>query len=129
MRMKEPLYRRLANLVLARQNCKASSNAEWYTRHEAEIKRLVKEHMPSGSGIDCGTGFDFTRSTHDRLVFNTSYHHMNESGMYSGWTEHSVTVVPVLWTPFELRISGENRNDVKDYLHAVFSEALLTEVE
>ena len=71
--------------------------------HEATIKRLVKDFMPSGSGFDAGTKLDLDLSHAERLVFTTSYHHMNDGGYYDGWTEHTVTVTP-----------GFNGSNIKD---------------
>ena len=51
-----------------------------------------------------------------------------ETGMYDGWTEHTVTVRPSLQFGFRLSISGRNRNGIKDYIAEVFGEILNTEV-
>src|SRR5208283_5262110 len=91
-----PLYRVLAMLVQARDNCDLNDNREWRFKHEYRILELVKEHMPSGSGIDCGTTIDFVASTPEKLVFNASYHHMDQNGFYDGWTDHIITVRPSL---------------------------------
>jgi hypothetical protein len=113
----------IASSVQARLNCLESKNEEWEIRHESAISELVMGYMPSGSGIDCGTKIDLERSTGDRLVFHAGFHHMNESGMYDGWTEHIITVRPA-FSGFDIRISGRNRNDIKEYLNEVYSSAL-----
>ncbi len=115
------LYSELASLVCARLNCIKSDNTEWLAKHEAKILELVKETAPSGSGIDCGTKIDLDASTGEKLVFNFSYHHMNESGIYDGWTEHKAIVVASLQFGFDLTITGRNRNQIKEYLHETFS--------
>ena len=46
---------------------------------------------------------------------------------YDGWTEHTVTVTPS-FSGFNMRISGRNRNDIKDHMHETFYSALHTEV-
>ena len=97
--------------------------------HETTIERLVKDFMPSGSGFDSGTKLDLDASHADKLVFTTSYHHMDESGSYDGWTEHTVTVTPSLAHAFNIRISGRNRSDIKDYIHQAFSDALRDDCE
>ena len=53
---------------------------------------------------------------------------MNENGYYDGWTEHTVTVTPALSGEFHLRISGRNRNDIKDMIHESFDHLLRTDV-
>lgn len=122
--MEHFLYRRIASKVQAVANCVASSNNEWLDRHTADVAQMVADFMPSGSGIDQGTKFEWDRSTSERLVFRTAFHHMNGAGMYDGWTEHFVTVTPSLAFGIELKISGQDRNDVKELLHQVFYDAL-----
>lgn len=123
------LYEEIAQLVLAMENCKKSKNADWLDKHNDRILKLVKNHMPSGAGFDGGTLFDFVKSTSEKLVFNTAFHHMDSNGYYSGWTEHVITVKPSLAFDFTMHISGQNVNDIKDYMHETFDTALRTEVE
>ena len=126
-----PVCRQLAGKVIALSNCIASGNTEWRGRHEADIEDIVTQFMPSGSGIDCGTALvldDALRNPGARLLFTTSFHHMNEGGMYDGWTEHMVIVTPSLWHDFDLRITGRDRNDIKEYLHEVFHAALMQKI-
>lgn len=103
-----------------------SLNAE---NAEEQIKDMVKEYMPSGSGIDSGVKFDFDKSKPDKLVFHFGYYHMNENGMYVGWTYHSLIVTPSLASEFNLRVTGRNQNDIKPYLYEIFHEALRQELE
>lgn len=123
------LYRELASLVQARLNCLDDSrnNVEWADKHETRIERLVKEYMPSGSGFDSGTRIDLERSHGGKLVFDTAFHHMDESGGYDGWTEHTVTVTPA-FDGVNIRIGGRNRNDVKELIHQEFDSALETDL-
>ena len=126
---KEPLYRQIAGLLIAASNCRTEPlNPEWESRHTARMLRLVSEYMPSGSGIDSGTQLDTDRSTGEKLVFTTSFHHMHESGMYDGWTDHTVTVRPSLYFGLDISISGRNRNEIKDLLHEQFDIALRQEL-
>jgi hypothetical protein len=127
--MKVKLYVALARLVQARANAFSSGQSDgWFFRHGERARELVNEYMPSGSGIDSGTTLDFDRSTSEKLVFSTSYHHMTE-GVYDGWTEHTVTCRASLASGITLGIGGRDRNGVKDDLHERFHEALNTEVE
>ena len=82
------------------------------------------DDLPSGSGWDCGTKLDYEKSNPDKLVFYGSYHHMNENGMYDGWTEHTIIVTPSLAFGFDVKITGRDRNDIKDYLGEMFQHAL-----
>lgn len=124
------LYQVLASKTQAWLRCVNSDTiTEWEDRHHDDIEAMVQEYMPSGSGVDAGTKFDFDKSTGERLVFNTAYHHMNENGYYDGWTEHVVTVRPSLVNGIVLTISGRNRNDIKDYLSDIFDAALSSDIE
>jgi hypothetical protein len=122
------LYARIADLVVARQNCIERDNQEWKLKHEQELLRLVRMHLPSGSGFDNGTTIDLDLSNADRLVFNTSFHHMDENGSYDGWTEHVVRVSPS-FHGVHMTVSGRNRNDIKDYIYECFDFALNKEVQ
>lgn len=122
------LYSELASKVCAMRNCEKTGNAEWRDKHEDAILDLVSDHLPSGSGFDAGTKLDFDASHAEKLVFATSYHHMNEHGYYDGWTEHTVTVTPSFIGGFNIRVSGRNRNDIKSYIGEVFANALNTEL-
>ena len=123
----KPLYQELAQLVDARLRCLADNNP-WAERHDSRIEALCVEYMPHGSGFDNGTMLDLEASTGNKLVFNTSYHYMDEFGSYAGWTEHRVIVRPDLQFGFTLRITGSDRNYFKEYACEVFEYALRTEV-
>jgi hypothetical protein len=84
--------------------------------------------LPSGSGIDCGTELDRAACKPGKLVFTFSYHHMNEAGMYDGWTEHTLIVTPS-FDGIDLRITGRDRNQVKEYLYDIYHNDLTQEVE
>lgn len=126
---KVALYRQLAMIMSAIVNCRGLKNETWERIHRASALNLAYNCMPSGSGIDMGTRIDLDSSTADKLVFTFSYHHMDENGMYSGWTDHTLTVRPDLISGFKMTIGGPNRNDVKDYLYETFDIALREEVE
>jgi hypothetical protein len=121
--MKMKLYVLIAQTVVAYNNCLKRGNTEWKIKHQEIAEELVREHMPSGSGIDKGTQIDWAQSNGEKLVFQTSFHHMNQ-GIYSGWTDHTITVVPSLSFGITVKVGGPSRLDIKDYLHDVFSIAL-----
>jgi hypothetical protein len=120
--MKTTLVKQIAQTVEARQNC-IKSNNPWADKHK-EILNQLNDLLPSGSGIDNGTKIDIETSKPDRLVFNFSYHHMNEGGYYDGWTHHELIVTPSLVHGFNLRITGRDRNQTKEYLYEVYQSAL-----
>lgn len=123
------LYSELSTLLQARANCLTKQMFTPLEKHTDMIESLVKNHMPSGSGFDCGTKLDLDASHAEKLVFTTEFHHMNDGGYYDGWTEHTITVTPSLSDGFRLRISGRNCNEIKDLIHEQFRHALQTDVE
>lgn len=125
--MKKALYREIAGVAQARDNCIKSGNHTWKTKHACRLVDIEREHLPSGSGFDNGTTIE--SATDQRIVFRTSFHHMNEGGYYDGWTEHSVIVTPSLSSGFCIRVTGRNRNDIKDYIAELFDGVLREEVE
>lgn len=123
------LYKELSSRLLARKSCMQVGNMAWQEKHEDAIHDLCRAHLPHGSGIDgkhCQ--LDLESSTPDRLVLAPAdFHHMDEHG-YDGWTEHTVIVTPSLLFGFDLKITGRDRNEIKDYLHDVFHSALSQEI-
>ena len=75
---------RIASTIEAIANCRQSGNTEWEAKHDEALAKIVRNHLPSGSGFDSGTLLDTDRSRPDRLVFTTGFHHMTE-GSYDGW--------------------------------------------
>lgn len=122
------LYKLIARANHARITCKVVGNGFEHV-HEEVISNLVDEHMPSGSGIDSGVTFSMEKSNVDHLVFNFAFHHMSENGMYDGWTNHVLHVTPSLVHGFRMRITGSNRNNVKDYFYQMLEQALNQEIE
>lgn len=118
------LYSAIASALSAFRNCDANGNVQWRDNWERYIDTTVKNVFPSGSGFDNGTQFDWCRSTPDKLVFTTSFHHMDDNGFYDGWTEHTVTVRPSLVNGFTLTIGGRNKRDIKDYIAEQFDYVL-----
>jgi hypothetical protein len=121
------LYQEFATTLQAYRNCVASGNTEWQGKHLDKLERLSEE-LPSGSGIDSGTKFDIDASTPNKLVFTLGYHHMNDTGYYDGWTEHRLIVTPDLASGYNLKITGRDRNQIKDYLYDVYGVAMSAEL-
>ncbi len=121
-----PLYREIASILQAIDNCRKAGNTEWLEKHEDRLKELC-DALPSGSGIDCGTTLERDDCTPSKLVFTFSYHHMNDAGMYDGWTEHSLIVTPS-FDGIDLRITGRDRNDIKEMLYEQYHYCLTQEV-
>lgn len=118
------VYQAIAGLLVASVNCDRKGNHDVSKKHRTDIETLVRQHLPSGSGFDNGTHFSFSESTPEKLVFKTAFHHMDEHGYYDGWTDHVVTLRPSLVYGFTMKITGRNRNAIKDYIGDCFYHSL-----
>lgn len=135
------VYEQLASLTDAAQRCDHSTTKvydgdrdvtaqHWQDmarQHRARIDVLCANVLPSGSGWDNGTRYDHDRSTPNHLVLYGSWHHMDDNGSYDGWTDHEIHVRPSLAFGFDLRVTGRDRNEIKDYLAEMFDAALREE--
>lgn len=120
--------RRIAELVMAIRNCQKTGNTEWEATHTERLNAIVWRHLPSGGGFDNGTKIDMEKTSDTRLVFNTSFHHMNEHGYYVRWTEHSVIVTPTFTGP-NVHVTGRNYRDIKDYIAEAFYGVMVDKVQ
>lgn len=119
----EELYAAISRTLAAYQNCIKANNAEGEANWKERLENF-NDLLPSGSGFDSGSKLDIDASSPERLVFNTSFHHMDEGGYYDGWTEHSVIITPSLQSGYNLRVTGRNRNDIKEFIREVFSDLI-----
>lgn len=93
--MEKTVLSELASLIVARRNCIEMGNTEWESNHSDKIEDIVKNSLPSGSGFDSGFSLDLDESDgKQKIVLNTSYHHMDEHGYYSGWSYSKITITP-----------------------------------
>jgi hypothetical protein len=122
------LYQALASSLQAELNCARTNNNEWLYRHCERTDRMIANLMPSGSGWDNGTAIERSSSYGDKFVFRGSFHHMDQNGSYDGWTDHTIIVSPSFVNELNIRITGRNRNDIKEYLHEIFFDALTQDV-
>jgi hypothetical protein len=108
----------------ARDNCVASGNTEWEVRWHDRLDKLV-DYIPTWSGMTLRlSGVEIKP---DAIRYEVSYHHMNETGHYDGWTEHTVVVRPA-FGGIDVRISGRDRNDVKELIHETVRHAFTRHV-
>lgn len=94
------------------------------TTHAEHLSALAAEYLPSGSGFDRGTTIDLNNSRADRIVLHTAFHHTNDHGTYTGWTEHDVIVTPA-FIGVNLRVTGVDRRGIKGHISATFHDVLL----
>ena len=119
------ILQQLATAIQALSNCQQSGNSDWEQRWNDTIDSIV-DNMPSGSGIDNGTKIDLDACTSSKIVFDVGYHHMNDGGYYDGWSHHKIVCTPS-FSGFDMRITGRDRNGIKDYLADVYYTALSAE--
>lgn len=120
--MNKTLISHIASTCDALHNCRAYNNEMWAKIHTETLQKL-EQLLPSGSGVDAWTKILVDKSTRCAVYLETSFHHMNEAGFYDGWTEHTIKVSPE-FDGFDLRISGKNRNQIKEYLGELFHHSL-----
>jgi len=122
------VYERLANLIQAYKTNVERNDTIWIERHGDMIQYMIDNYLPHGSGIDGTNSIDLERSHGEKIVIYTSYHHMDDMGGYSDWTEHVITITPSLVFEINIKVSGRDRNMIKDYLGETFSLALTEEL-
>ena len=130
MPQSKPLYQILSGLIGSRENCLKRGNTEWFDTFSDRIDK-IQNLLPSGSGFDTGSKIDLDKSTPDKIVINTAFHHMDENGYYDHWSDHVVRVLPSLQFGFILKISNPDREDsyFLDYVHECFNYILGEERE
>lgn len=118
--MNKPLYKQLATCANVLNNPHNNNVTDRWREYLYNLEKL----LPYGSGFDSGCELELEKSTPDKLVIKTSYHHLDDNGFYSGWTDHKVIVTPSLRFGFELRVTGKNKNQIKDYIVEEFYHVL-----
>jgi hypothetical protein len=115
--MKTTLINRIYRAIQARKQSESKNN-EWFSKWSNYLESLNK-YLPSGSGIDSGSKIDTENSTENKIIITFEYHHMNENGYYDGWTSHKLILKPT-FDSFDMKITGKDRNQIKDYLYDTF---------
>lgn len=118
---KSKVYQIISSSFDAHLRCIEKNKKEWEEKHKDSVENMIEEHLPNGSGFDSGTKFDFDNSKPEKLIFLTSFHHMDDNGMYDGWTDHKVIVTPSLQFDYNMKVTGKNKNQIKDYIYACFN--------
>ena len=120
------IYQKIDQVLQAIENCKHSNNQEWLNKHFDSISIIEKQLLPYGSGFDSGTTIKTLPYAGKAISFETSFHHMDENGYYDGWTEHTITITPS-FQGFDIKVSGKNKNDIKNYILDTFNNVLDSE--
>lgn len=113
--MKElPVYQLIARAIYAR-DMNLPCSPHWAEK----LDKLAREFLPSGAGFDSGTSID-PRSTCDKLILNTQFHHLDIHGSYSHWTSHAVIVRPCMVYGLNIQVKGRDSQDIKSHILEVF---------
>jgi len=127
----QKLYSAISAAFGALENCRAKENqSSWESRWEDRLEYMCEEHLPHGSGINCGVKMDMDKSRPNRLVFTLGFHNMDEFGGYDGWTHYTAIMTPCLQFGFNLRVtmSGKTRKyDNRDYIRELLDYTLSRE--
>ena len=103
-----------------------SEDEERLEQAEEQLEKIEKM-LPHGSGFDNGT--KIVEATRQRIVFETSFHHMDENGYYCGWTEHRVIIKADLLYGYVVQVSGVNKRGIKEYIRDVFYALMVREFD
>ena len=125
--METKLYQIIASASGAHARCIAEES-DWADKWYKLLDDIELNHLPSGSGVDSGTRIDRDATTETRIVLTCDFHHMNDGGYYDGWTTHKIIITPA-FDGFDLRVTGRDRNDIKDYLGDLFHHCLIAQGE
>lgn len=122
------VYQKLAGKFNAYLNCIKNKNEQWEEKHYNSIISIINS-LPHGSGIDGKTVFNFDESNLNKLVIDSSYHLMDDVGMYDGWIDFQVIIKPN-WLGIDLKIKGKfgERQDLKSIIGDIFYNALIEEI-
>ena len=82
----------------------------------------------SAGFYDAGCHINLPRSNENKIVIDFSYHFMDTNGFYAGWEDYTLYITPDLSNDFILRITGKDRNDIKEYLYQTFNYALRLDI-
>lgn len=91
---------------------------------EDYLDLLVKDYLPSGSGIDDENSIDLDKSTPARIIINSAYHCMDGNGYYCGWQDFTVIIKPSLIFDIDMKISFHGVKEIiygtRDYLYELY---------
>lgn len=121
--MKRTVYKEIAQCL----NGYGKVSKDIQEKKEEILDYIEKEILPSGSGFDCGCKI-IREKFSEKIKISFDYHHMDENGYYCEWTEHTVIITPSLLFDINMRITGPDKRQSKDYFCDVFSDLLLREL-
>jgi hypothetical protein len=122
--MKHSVLYMIASIISARAVNLARGNQERVDDWEEKLVQIIKDFLPHGSGVDNGVDIDLSYSNHNRVKLTCGFHHMTGNGYYDGWTQHSIILTPSFTSQCDMKITGRDRNNIKEYLGQLFDNSL-----
>jgi hypothetical protein len=89
----------------------------------AELRDLIGHalnHEFHGSGFNCAAEVDADHIA-GNIIVTTGYHSMDDNGMYNGWVNITLDIVPSAWQDFQLTITNDSMDD-DEFSEATFDE-------
>ena len=128
---------RIARMIQARINCDyaqiqlvskedKANNIEWMDTHRDNAIEAVRCLLPHGSGLDNEWYIDFDKSHGERIVLLSSYHAMDDNGMYDRWINFNVVITASLMFGINISIHGDfgKYQGIRDYLAEIIHDAI-----
>ncbi len=111
----------IATTCEALRNCEATPDHPWTSRWASLLDAIEANLLPSGGGFDRGTQIDREATNARRISLRVDFHHTSQldTGFYSGWTSHRVTISPT-FSGCEISVSGSDLNQVREHIVDVF---------
>jgi hypothetical protein len=122
-------YQKIATALNAIENCQKADMQDALSRWE-DVLDGINDTLPSGSGFDNGTTINRDKSTHNKIVIDSAFHHMDSNGFYCGWSDLTITVKPDLRFGIDIKISFHGSRMAQrdsDYFYDVFRECMLSD--
>lgn len=108
-----PLYQIMAHCIGAMGN-RVVPDGAWQSRWQTVLDQCVAL-LPRGGGFDVSPTLVEGVTKPEYLVFQGSYHLMNQHGVYVGWRDYRVIVTPSFVHGMTLRVA-QARGDLGEYV-------------
>ena len=128
----QPFCKALSGIISGRLGALKGENFQWFDAREREIAQIESDCLMSGSGFDSGTTVDLDKSTSEKIVLNSAYHTMDDSGMYGQWIDLTITIVPSLQWSYDFKVNMHGFRDTKghrEYIESCVETILSADLE
>jgi hypothetical protein len=128
------VYQMLSQIIDVLQIESKHRVKKWEEMYEDDLKEIVDNYLPSGSGFDRSFRINMEKSKRDKIYFDFSYHCMNDDGYYDGWITVTGKITPSLIYGMNLKLNWHGYNGkykflLDDYFYDVLDQYLNKEYE